>query len=72
MENTVINFLKNNGFERNETNNYIKDQWNVTDEGGYYAIANGLGDTIYSNDLNIYWLIGVLTYYGIIDKDYKI
>lgn len=25
---------------------------------------------IYSSDLNIYWLVGVLTWYGLIDKNY--
>ncbi len=36
-----------------------------------YAIQFN-GGVMYSVDLNIYWLIGVLTYYNIIDKNYKI
>lgn len=71
--NEVIGFLIKNGFDRMETNSYANDKCNVVinNNGGYYAVANNLGDVMYSNDLTIYWLIGVLTYYDYIDKNYK-
>jgi hypothetical protein len=31
----------------------------------------GTTGTMYSHNLSIYWLIGVLTYYNVIDKNYK-
>ena len=31
----------------------------------------GYDGCMYSYDLNIYWLIGVLTYYNLIDKNYN-
>ena len=34
--------------------------WPDTDEPGY----------VFSRDLNFYWLVGALTWYGLIDKDY--
>lgn len=36
------------------------DKWPDVNEYGYLV----------SRDLNIYWLIGVLTWYGLIDKNY--
>jgi hypothetical protein len=68
---TVVRFLRKNGFLKIESKKYANDKCTVTfEEDGYYAVANNKGDTRYSNDYNIYWLIGVLTYYGFIDKNY--
>ena len=68
---TIIGFLKRNGFERMEVNSYANDRCNVVfQEGGGYAVANSEGDVIYSLDNNIYWLIGVLTRFGYIEKNY--
>ncbi len=69
--NKVIEFLKRNGFEKMDKNSYANDRCNVVFEENGYSVANSNGDAIYSNDFNIYWLIGVLTYYGFIEKDYK-
>ena len=69
--NKVGEFLKANGFKKIEASNYKNDRCNIVIKGWYYAITNNNGDEIYSHDLNIYWLIGVLTYYGHINKDYK-
>jgi len=69
MDSRIIRFLKRNGFNRMETNSYANGVCNVVEEGNaYYAVSNNAGDTIYSKDLNIYWLIGVLIYCGYIDK----
>ncbi|WP_372650838.1 hypothetical protein [Draconibacterium sp.] len=67
----VISFLENNGFEKLTDNNYWNDTCNVKfQDGGGYAVSDKLDNTMYSIDNNIYWLIGVLTYYGFIDKNY--
>lgn len=70
-------FLEKNGFVK-----VVPETWankkcfvKVLDISSYSIRI--LGDTfwndkyLYSQDLNIYWLIGVLTYYGLIDKNYK-
>ncbi len=67
----VINFLLANGFELSEKNSYGNGICNVVIEEDHYAVANNDGDAMYSKDLNIYWLIGVLTYYGYMSKNYK-
>lgn len=68
--NDVIAFLKRNGFERMEKKSYANKVCNVLIMEDYYAVANNEGYTIYSTDLSIYWLIGVLTYYGYIHQCY--
>jgi hypothetical protein len=70
MNNKVIAFLKLNGFDRMETNSYANDRCNVVYEDGYFAVADRDGNTTYSKDQNIYWLIGFLTYYGFMNKNY--
>lgn len=73
--NDVIKFLTENGFESFGTsgNTFKNDKCIVTIniELEYYSVANKDNERMYSPDLNIYWLIGVLTYYGYIDKNYK-
>ena len=36
-----------------------------------FKTETGEQGTMYSKDLNIYWLVGVLTWYNLIDKNYK-
>ena len=68
----VIRFLKLNGFKHIEKNSYATDSGcNVVIEKDGYAVADSEGGTMYSKDHNIYWLIGVLTYYGYINKNYN-
>lgn len=71
----VIEFLEKNGFERMEEDSYANDWCNVVFESNgkrrWYAVADNEGNAIYSKDINIYWLVGVLTWYGYIDKNYK-
>ena len=54
-----------------EPNSYANHNCNVTYEDGYYGVSDNDGWAMYSKDENIYWLIGVLTYYGYIDKNYN-
>lgn len=66
-------FLEKNGFEYcSESNNFQNDNCIVCiGESGYTIILYEVeASVMYSQDLNIYWLIGVLTYYGLIDKSY--
>lgn len=67
----VINFLKQNGFELIELGSYANNKCNVVITPDNYEVANSNGDAMYSKDHNIYWLIGVLTYYGFIPKEYE-
>ena len=67
----VIEFLKKNGFEKIEPSSYVNDRCNVVFEDNHYAVADNEGNTMYSKDESIYWLIGVLTYYGFMDKNYN-
>ncbi len=67
----VIAFLKRNGFKRMEMGSYANENCNVVITSNNYEVANNNGDTMYSDNHNIYWLIGVLTYYNYMDKQYK-
>jgi len=76
MDKQVINFLELNGFTKSVTpkGNTLLSNDKCTvhksiDE--QYVIINNDGDKLYSEDLNIYWLIGCLTYNGYMDKNYK-
>lgn len=66
----VVQFLKRNGFEKTEPNSYANNMCNIVITDVVYEVADSEGGIMYSNDLNIYWLIGVLTYYGYINKNY--
>jgi hypothetical protein len=69
----VKDFLQKNGFAQDEENqnHYVNGNCSILIEKDHYAVANASGDAIYSNGLNIYWLIGVLTYYGYMHKHYE-
>jgi coproporphyrinogen III oxidase-like Fe-S oxidoreductase len=69
--NETIKFLEKNGFERIGVANFANNRCNVVISQDGYAVSNNDGNTMYSNDHNIYWLIGVLTYYEYMDKNYK-
>jgi len=71
MKNKIALFLERNGFERIGEDSYSNEHCNVLIEDYGYAVANNRGDTMYSDSFNIYWLIGVLTYYGYMNKNYK-
>jgi hypothetical protein len=70
MIQSTISFLKRNGFKKMETNSYANDECNVVFEDGKFAVANNEGRAIYSNDNSIFWLIGALSYYHYIPKNY--
>ena len=77
----LIEFLKINAFthtqdtKHNITNKHchitiLEDADEFRGLYRYYCVESELGQT-YSSNLEIYWLIGYLTYYGYMDKDYK-
>lgn len=67
---SVIDFLKRNGFKRMEKNSYANEMCNVVIQKDHYEVADNEGGTMYSQNLQIYWLIGMLTYRGLMSKDY--
>lgn len=67
----IHDFLILNGFEKLEKGSYANEFCNVVIEEDHYAVADNTGGAMYSKDLQIYWLIGVLTYYGYMSKNYK-
>lgn len=67
----VIKFLELNGFTKVEPDVWANDLCSVHIDKDNYAVANNAGDTMCSRDHSIYWLIGVLTYMGFMNKDYK-
>ena len=66
---TAKDFLLKNGFEC-KNNRYANDRCCVVITYNYSVMDNNFNST-YSDNLNIYWLIGYLTYYNLMDKDYK-
>jgi len=75
--NDVERFLDRNGLKLDDKPTltykmYKNDKCEVILWKDHYEIYNVEEEgTVYSSDLNIYWLIGYLTYYNLIDKNYK-
>ena len=81
----ISNFLTLNGFFKIDDRHFVNEHCEVivtrSFEGDYYSIHfiddnmplstyKSLEGEKYSEDLNIYWLIGFLTYHNLIDKNY--
>ena len=66
---TIIRFLHKNGFKYIERNSYANDFCNVVFEDEGISICNNIGVAIYG--LDMFGMIGVMTYYGLINRDYK-
>lgn len=67
----VIEFLEANNFKQIKHNVFTNHKADVAFlEEGYEVVDSKNGQTMYSTTLNIYWLIGMLTYYGYMDKNY--
>jgi len=70
----IHDFLKHSGFDQTSENSFTNSKCKVTIIGNntasaHYEVKTEEG-SMYSNDINIYWLIGVLTYYNYIDRNY--
>ena len=68
----VKEFLIKNGFIEVGLNHYGNDKCDIKIlYNRFYKIIED-GNSVYSDSLNIYWLIGYLTYYNFMDKNYMI
>lgn len=69
----VIEFLELNGFfkMKSKTTCYGNDKIEVWIYEDHYAVGSNEEGWRYSENHNIYWLIGTLTYNGFMDKNYK-
>ena len=70
----VYNFLVKNGFEISISNDFdyifTNEKCKVKINETHYSVQTN-DSIMYSDNLNIYWLIGVLTYYNYMDRNYK-
>jgi hypothetical protein len=68
-------FLLNNGFEKKEANIYTNSECTIVVTKDYYEvqfIEPDLGEvSMYTDSLSVYHLIGILTWFNLIDKNYK-
>ena len=64
--------LKKNGFKKIAKRTYSNKKCTVVinKKESYYAVTDEEG-TVFSPTLEIYWLIGYLTWNDLIDKDYE-
>jgi hypothetical protein len=75
----IEEFLIKNGFKTSKLGWFVNTYCRIRIvDNKYYEVKinNNLTDneesgSMFSNDLNIYWLIGVLTYNELINKNYK-
>lgn len=66
----IENFLIINNFKKVGDWHFVNENCEIEIDDLHYTVTDNEGCAMYSNDLNIYWLIGVLTYYGYMDKNY--
>ena len=67
----VIEFLELNGFVTGIASNCFRNsKCQINKKKSNYDVMHD-GDTWHSNDLTIYTLIGYLTYYGLMDRNFK-
>jgi hypothetical protein len=65
-------FLDINGFSELKNNVFVNDKCYVIFRVDFYEVKPINNEwMMFSESLQIYWLIGVLTYYSFIDKNYK-
>ena len=75
VHNLVGKFLLKNGFTKSSENTYTNDKCDVGlhfDDEIYEIYIIKDDASMFSTDLNIYWLIGCLTYNELMNKDYII
>lgn len=69
--NHISKFLTKNGFKKDGALCYINDNCSIIIYDNYFSI-NHDGNIIESDTHDIYWLIGALTYWNLIDRNFKI
>lgn len=67
---TIGLFLEQNGFQKTDECAYSNGRCEVRIINDGYQVSSENG-VVYSEGHNIYWLIGYLTYTGLMSKDYK-
>jgi hypothetical protein len=69
-------FLLANGFKKYKDDCFETEICSVavclgSNGNSYYSVTDKVENTVmHSTDINIYWLIGVLTYNGLMNKNY--
>ena len=70
----IIEFLKLNGFKKTGVDRYSLSDCNLYLHPDNYEVCHFINEeefSWYSSDLTIYTLIGYLTYYGLMDRNFK-
>ena len=67
--NEIVSFLKKNGFKWVDKRSYANSLCEVYITQNEIIIANNNGDQFFGTE--IFWMIGFLTFFGFIDKNYK-
>jgi hypothetical protein len=70
----IGSFLLRNGFKGIEGDSYRNSECTVIVTGDQYEIQfieEGLEVSMYTDSLSIYHLVGILTWFNLIDKNYK-
>ena len=70
IEAHIAPFLLNNNFKKVDEFCYANDFCGIEIQKEGYAVCDNDGNTMYSNDHSIYWLVGYLTWSGYLIKDY--
>lgn len=70
LENEIGGFLERNNFKKVSSKQWQNDFCVVAISDNCYIITHGYGDTVFSSDHNLYWLIGYLTYNEFLSREY--
>lgn len=70
IDKSVTEFLRENRFIPQSENVYSNGNCTLTITEQGYEIRDMYNNTMYSKDHNIYWLIGLLTYFKFMDRNY--
>lgn len=71
----IVPFLLKNGFEKKEDNVYTNPNCTVIVTGDQYQVIFDYPEvgevSTYTDSLSMYHLVGILTWYDLIDRNYK-
>lgn len=67
----IAQFLILNGFTQSGPYTFSNQRCQVTLQKGYTAIENTDQGIMYNEGYSIYWMIGYMTYYGMIDQNFN-
>lgn len=69
MKQYIENFLIKNDFKKSK-NVYTNNNCSVIIYDSNIGVRHGVGET-FCKSHNLYWIIGYLTWFGLIDKNYQ-